>query len=100
MSKWIITLIWIFILSGCSVLKMKIDPQENGYEENYWGLEYAASKCALDRTVLSLNPILLFTLPFTVLDTAGSFAVETVIFPFELFSENPELEYKDCYKIH
>ena len=90
--KFIIYLSTVIIISGCSTLRTNFED-----EPRQWGNEYSGTNCAAKTTIVTmLIPYYWWYFPFSLIDTVLSFAADTVLLPFELASDNPDVDYPNC----
>ena len=97
--KYILLVIVLFLLAGCSsIIARTGDDGQSG--EPYLGFEYSVknAKACNVAAILSFPPALIVSLPISVVDIVGSLLLDTVIAPIDLVMEkNRKIKRSVCH---
>lgn len=94
MMRWLVWLVVCWSLTGCATITSRMG------EDSTWGHSFSSVQTAVDNgeecmilSAFSAPPLLLFTVPLTLVDMGSALIVDTVMLPVDLAitPSNPEL---------
>lgn len=92
--RWLVWLVVCGSLTGCAAVTSRMGA------DSTWGHSFSSVQTAVDNgeecvviSAISAPPLLLFTIPLTLVDMGGSLVVDAVMLPVDLAitPSNPEL---------